>query len=294
VRRRREDSMTRGMFILVAIGFMVGLATAQAIADDKEEEKAELREELDEQMEEKDWKAASKTADSLRRLLKGDEREELDSTILRIDGEIEWAKIKKAHDSGKKKPSKILKMLHKFVRKYGKDEEFLERTEYLERVALKGYVEIVEDFEESGEEEEDLEDRFIGRGARIVETPRKQGEQALKWRNGESDEASLFLESRVSDWSEYVFLSMWIHSETTGSRLTIDAMTDFDSYFECWNNIDWKGWKHIRIPIQGRGAKFGARGRPVWTEIIALRFWKDEGREIDIVIDDIRLEKRIP
>lgn len=273
--------MTRLACLTLGIAICITLPPLQ---DDKEDD---LRDQLEQEMDRREWKAAGKTARTLKGMLRGDERDEMEAVILRIKGEAEWEKVMKAKKDGKK-PSKILSSLRKFTKKFGKDEELLERAREMEEVVIAPYVDMVADFEG------DTEDTFLGNGAGIVTEPRKQGKCALQWSWSDSDSESLYIASQVQDWSDSPFVSMWIHSKRKGSRLTIDVVSDVDDFYECWSNIDWVGWKLVRLPLRGRGARFATRGKPSWGNIIAMRFWKDEGTPIDIVIDDIRIERPIP
>ena len=277
--------MIRQACLGLAAALLLGGGSA-ALALDREAKKDALAEKLDGEMAEQNWKAAKKTSRELRRLCDAEERESLDLRIFQIDGELAWDKVRVKHEKSKK-PSGVLKELRKFTKKFGEDDDFAERAEALEKTVLGPYVAEVQDFEG------DLDDKVTG--GSVVTDLKKEGEAALRWKDTTTnDESSLYVESETSNWSEYAYLTMWVHSSQVGSRLTIDAMTDVGHYYECWNNIDWTGWKHLRLPLQGRGARFGGRGRPTWSSIAALRFWKDEGKPIDIVIDDIRLEKPIP
>ena len=104
-------------------------------------------------------------------------------------------------------------------------------------------------------------------------------------------EDHIWIDVNQRDWTRFQWVVLWVYSQGKGGRLTIDAVTHEDHYFEAWNNVDWVGWKEVRIPFQGKKARFRTEGRPRWERIDGIRIWKDEGRGVDIVIDDIRLER---
>ena len=94
-----------------------------------------------------------------------------------------------------------------------------------------------------------------------------------------------------TDWTKYSALVMWIYSKEKTGRFTIDAVTRGDDYFEAWNNITWTGWKEVRIPLRGKGSRFSRIAKAKWSRITRFRIWKNDGTPLDIVIDDIRLER---
>ena len=261
---------------------------AGASDDDKEVKKEALSKEIEGYMAAKDWSRAAKAVRRLRAMTKGEEREAADALLLRINGEKEWEKIQKLRKSSAK-PGKVISKLKKFIKKFGEDDDLLERGEdALERI-MKEVSAIVDNFE-------DGLDRVVGPGTEIVsgDGKVKEGESALRWKLDTYQEDEIQISPDQNDWSQYDFLSMWIHSSKPNWRLTIDAVTAApDQYFECFNNITWTGWKHLRLPLRGRGSRFAARGKPSWNMIDYLRLWKDEGSSVDIIVDDIRLEKSL-
>ena len=64
-------------------------------------------------------------------------------------------------------------------------------------------------------------------------------------------------------------------------------------YFQYLLTIDWTGWREVRMPLQGKRSKFGKHGNADWSMIERLDFEHDDdtGTAVEIVVDDIRLEK---
>ncbi|MCZ6690899.1 MAG: hypothetical protein O7H41_15005 [Planctomycetota bacterium] len=268
-----------GAFIVV----LVGGVTAQEEARDAKIK--DLKNQIEQRIKEKDWTKAGSAIRKLRLLVKGEQREEADALLLRVKGEKEWEKVSKAR-RGKTRPGKLLGKLRHFLKKYGENEELRERAEELRAAIRKDVIYVIDDFEEADSDD-------YGRDTEIVPV-RNRGEEeghGLRWKTESRREEELQFHFDVSDWTPYESLSFWIYAEEKGGRLTIDCVTDNDHFFEAWNNIDWTGWKQIRIPLQGRGSRFRKKGKPAWSNIQWIRFWKDEGKPIDIIIDDMQLEK---
>ncbi len=276
---RRMRACLVGAFIVVLIGGV----TAQEEARDAKIK--DLEEQIEQKMKEKDWTRAASAVRKLRLLVKGEEREEADALLLRVNGEKEWEKISKARQ-GTIRPGKLLGKLRHFLKKYGENEELRERAEELRAAIRKDVIYVIDDFEEADPDDYDRDTKLV--------PVRDRGEEAghgLHWKTDSLREKELQFHFDVSDWTPYESLSYWIYTEQKGGRLTIDCVTDNDHFFEARNNIDWIGWKQIRIPLQGRGSRFRREGKATWSNIQWIRFWKDEGKPIDMILDDIQLEK---
>lgn len=123
------------------------------------------------------------------------------------------------------------------------------------------------------------------------------GSQAARWRVTEENS---FLRSTVipRDWSGYDRLSFWLHSETAnGSHLKVllysnDLATAKIDCYVYEFQVDWTGWRQVRVPKR----YFQAVGSPLgWTRIenitIAAGGW---GLQVVpgtvLCIDDMALE----
>ena len=64
--------------------------------------------------------------------------------------------------------------------------------------------------------------------------------------------------------------------------------------FEYVFPIDFKGWREVRIPFAGKRG-FGRSGAGQWSDIQEVDFYHPSyaGVALDVVLDDIRLEKAI-
>ncbi len=237
-------------------------------------------------MENSQWQEAKKL---IRKLLpKADalEKERLELLLRRADGEIAWEKASRDLD---KAPSYRAKreIVDRFLASHGETAELRTRAEARLKELVESYCLTLEDFEGEELPDDDLS---------AVDDPKlvKQGRRAARFRSDDRlDEQSVYIysEEESTDWTPYSTLVLWIFAEKSGGRLTIDALTDHDNYFEVWNNIDWTGWKELRLPLEEKGCRFSKEGKPEWSEIGSVRFWKQRGGTIDIVLDDIHLEK---
>ena len=99
-----------GAFIVVSVG---GVTAQKA---DRDAKIKDLEAQIEQRMKEKDWTKAASAIRKLRVLVKGEEREEADALLLRVNGEKEWEKIRKARRK-KARPGKLLGKLRGFLKK---------------------------------------------------------------------------------------------------------------------------------------------------------------------------------
>jgi hypothetical protein len=278
----------KGVCVWLVGACMMAAASGAAAPDDEREEKIrDLREQIEQRMQDKDWSKATTAIRKLRILLKGVDREEADALLLRVKGEKEWEKIRKAARK-KTRPGKMLGTLQRFLERYGEDLELRERGEKLRDTILADVRYVIDDFEEADADDYDTDTSIV--------PIRDRGEDdgfGLRWMTPSLKEEEIQFHFDVTDWTPYASISFWIHAKEKGGRITLDCVTENDNYFEAWNHIDWTGWKHIRIPLRGRGCRFSQDGKATWSNIQWIRFWKDEGKPIDIIIDEIQLEKAL-
>ena len=278
--------MNQAGILLIGCALVLGGGVAQE--EDKEARKKALRDQIEESIKEGDWSEAASKIRKLRVLLEGDEREEADTLRLRVNGEKEWALIRKAR-RGKSRPGKRLDRIKRFLKKYGECESLRKRAEDLRESIRKDVFHVIDDFDDADVEGYSRDTEIVA-----VKDRGDDGGHALHWKTDSTGEREIhFDEFEQHDWTPYEALSMWVYSENEGTRLTIDLCTDRDSFFEAWSNIDWTGWKKLRLTLRGRGSRFRRDGKPAWENIQYLRLWKAEGQPVDIIIDDIVLEKAL-
>ncbi len=97
-----------------------------------------------------------------------------------------------------------------------------------------------------------------------------------------------------TNWKKYKYLSFFLYwkGDAPGRReLTIDAATDANNWWLRTNNIDWQGWRLVKLKIWQSGNKFFTHNDPVWERITFLRFYIEEGPGGTIILDDIKLER---
>ena len=276
--------MVRVWLISVAL---LAVLTATAVGDDdaKKAQIESLREEVSTAIESGEWKAAKRALQKLRAKAPKYERTEIDAQLRRVSGELDWIKIeKKAAKASKGKVRASYAKVMDFRKEYKDVRELIRKSQKLYSSLRRRLFRSIENFEKDDDLDPDL--RVVTDDDLV-----KEGRRAARWSAGAIGESSIYFENVPRDWSKYRYVTLWVHSKKKGGRVTIDAFCTDDDYFESWNNIDWVGWKRLRVPFQGKGARFSKNGKASWTNVDSLRIWKDEGKEIDIVIDDVCLER---
>ena len=274
--------------------------TAPALQEEGEEKEAAM-ERIRARLDEQKWKNAIKEIKSYRRkhAKTDEEKEEVAGLMALAEGHQDLEKIEKDYRK-KRKPRKTSRNLAKFLREYSDVPVLVEKGEELLEVARSEYVLVLEDFEDwkAGDGDDDGKKR---ERMTVVDDPKfvKHGRKACRWNSGKGwDYWSI--ESPQPDWSEYDYFCAWIYNEKVGprpGRIDIEPTVGGYHYFRTFLVIDWVGWKEIRIPLTGRASMFGRHGNPDWTSIERVDFDHDDyyggGTAIDIIIDDIRLEKAV-
>ena len=123
----------------------------------------------------------------------------------------------------------------------------------------------------------------------------RHGDFAGRWSPGKSW-VNWSVGVEEPDWTQYDFFCVWIYNAKVGPRpgqMEIEAHSGGQHYFQYLLTIDWTGWREIRMPLRGRTSKFGKHGNADWSMIERLEFEHDDdtGTSVEIIVDDIRLEK---
>lgn len=288
-----HPSRSRPNGVVLALLFLflflsAGIA-APSIAQEPEDPHA-AREEIEALLAAGDWKAAEKAAKSFRR--KHATTEELEKVAERLaahaEGGAELDKIEKAFRQSSK-PRTTARKLDRFLEEYREIDELAERAAELREAARSMYVLVLEDFEDRKADEDSR--------LTIVDDPElvKHGEKAGRWNAGAGYRTFTY-ESPQPDISGYDFWCAWIYNAKKGPRpghVRIDANSGGEHYFSFFLAIDWVGWKEIRMPLRGRASQFARHGNPDWALIEYFDIYHDDdaGTPVDLVLDDIRLEK---
>ena len=251
------------------------------------EDKDALREEVNQAIANEDWKKARAAAKKLKRALAREHRDEATKLLRTIDAREALEKIAKAWES-RPRAKKALQDLDRFLMSVEGDEDLEKRGRELQKKIRDAVYFVIGDFE-SG--------IFNDWSSTREEKHVKQGEVAGHW-NPEEDDAAVFLYSEQRDWTQYTHLVLWIYNADAkkGSKFTLDPYVvdrGTEDYFQYTVNVTWKGWKELRVPLHGKKSKFLPTGKPTWKNIGGLRFWTLRGRHLDLIIDDVRLEKRV-
>ena len=282
----------RGVSILIAGCLLLGMAGAGDGSDSEKEAALEKAEAL---MESAAWKKAIKALKSYRKkYAKSDEeRAEVEALILRAEGEKEFAEIdKKYRRSSKIKPA--VKSIKKFIAKYKEDDELLRRSEQFYEALRSKYVAVITDFE--GDDWPETDDGMVPEdGEGMV----RHGLQSARWRTGIGSRW-VHIIPEFQDWTPYTYFCFWIYSAEKPRRpgyIFIRpgiAGGGWEHHFEYVFPVDFKGWRKVKIEFRGKRG-FARMGKPNWASIEEVQFHHpgESGIALDVVIDDVRLEKAV-
>ncbi len=257
-------------------------------------EKETAMEQITSLMDEGDWKKAAKAIKKYgKKYAKTDEEKvEVAQLMATAEGNPTLEKISKEYRKNQKHLT-AAKKLRKFLVKYYEEEDLRERAEQLLEAARSSYVLVLEDFEpvEDGPDGGEMRDDTFTDDRKHV----KHGLWARRFKS-RSWSTICYFNSPEPDLTKYAFYCMWIYNAEKAKNmphLRIDAMSGGSSYFSYFLAIDWVGWREIRMPLHGKRSLFGRHRNPDWAAIETFRIWhEDEGAApLDIIIDDIRLEK---
>lgn len=224
-----------------------------------------------------------------------EEKEEVDRLIRAAEGGMELDDIAGEYRM-KKRPRRTVSRLDDLIHRYRDLPDLLSPAEELRESLRSLYVLEVQDFEAT------LEVKGLGLtdrdAARTVEDPElvRHGKRSVRWKpRSKSSALDTFL-IEEQDWTEYGFFCAWIYSPGKTSPSTqlrisaIEGILPFN-WFEAYLEIDWKGWRNVRIPLRGRQGKFRPHGKPSWTDIGRIMIFQEQGPLPELIVDDIRVEK---
>ena len=217
----------------------------------------------------KKWKEAATALRKLKGKVEKEERPKIERMLSHTQGEMKWKKLR-ASIKKSSKPRAVITKVDKFIRKHRKSRALRKKAESYKKRWLKKIYTTIEDFEKNRELDQDL---------KIVKDPTlvKQGKYAARWVSRHRGDYSVLIDCAI-DWTEYHTLVLWIHASKKGGRLTLDALADEDDYFEAWNNIDWVGWKEVRIRFKGKKLDSDRRGSPIGPRSRSCGFGKIEAQ----------------
>jgi hypothetical protein len=285
---RGEQTMTRIFLALTA----TVLILPAAVVDDTE--KDESRKKAQALFDGGEWKKAAKAFKVYlkKHAASDEEKEEIRGLLRRSEGEEAWSKISGKYQKDRRLRSAV-SGIRRFLEEYGDILELWERaTEFREGLRSQ-YVGIVCDFEDADwPEMEDVKSLEPVDDLEMI----KHGDQAARWKTGLARER-LFLEPPTRDWSGYTYFCFWIWSARKTHRpgyLTFQAVTSPGHLFQRIYCVDFEGWREVRIPFSGKDG-FGKMGMADWKSIeeFSIVHQASAAIPLDIILDDIRLEKHV-
>ncbi|MCZ6689221.1 MAG: hypothetical protein O7H41_06420 [Planctomycetota bacterium] len=276
--------------------FMLMVVLLQGFASPSQEsEKEEAWKKTQELMERGAWGKAIKALKSYKRkhAETDEEKERLAGLIARAGGEKDLAEIqKKYRKNSKVRPA--MKKIKKFIRKFENDDDLRGRAEEFREAVRSTYVAVIIDFEESEDWPKDAD--VAGLTPETDPGMVRHGEQAGRWKTGIGSKWFQVV-PETKDWAPYSYFCFWIYSAEKPGRpgyIWMQARSNPGDYFEYVYPIDFKGWKEVRIEFRGKRG-FGTYRKPQWSMIEDFTFSHagETGIPIDVVIDDVRLEKAV-
>lgn len=290
---------TRYCLTLVFACLVLAILRGAPVVAQEGSAKEEAMEKIQTLLDGGEWKDAARALKLYKRKHadSDEEKEEASQLMDRANGFLKFEKIE-ADYRKKEKARKASKELTKLLGKYHHVPDLKEKASELLDAVRSTYVLVIEDFED-WEAEEGEDDGRISRKRAIVRDPKfvKHGEASCRWSAGRGW-GYWRIDSPELDWTKYDLFCVWIYNEKLGKRpgrIEIEPRSGGWHYFQYYLAIDWVGWKEIRMPLRGRTSKFGRHGNPDWSSIETIDFDHDDdvGTSVNIIIDDIRLERAV-
>ena len=142
---------------------------------------------------------------------------------------------------------------------------------------------------------EDFESFPVGQqyeSTTVVSTPRHWGSKASRWIDKRMSDETWTVDSReYSDWSEIEALVFWVHAEKPGQVFEIRVWLNNGNGAKAPVQVRSKGWQQVRLPLRGKRAPFRVDPGGDWAQVSSIQFFKEEGIQLDMTIDDVCLEK---
>ena len=255
-----------------------------------------------------EWKAAGKY---LKIYLKKhasatEERSEISALIHKAKGFEAYEKIQKEYQR-RQKARKGAGKIQNLLRDFADVPDLVKLAEEYLEVLRAQYIFVLDDFEgwpdpeaqKKMDREEKMKLKPMSTGL-VLETREdrvKQGHQAGRW-TAKRGGGSIALPPILDDWTGFDQMCMWIYNEKVYPKniqhLRVHVSSGGPNFFRALIALDWRGWKEIRLPLRGRNSPFGKHGHGKWNSV-AIAFIEHMDwlpLPLDLVFDDIRLEKR--
>ncbi|MCZ6601502.1 MAG: hypothetical protein O6952_00690 [Planctomycetota bacterium] len=280
--------------ISAAVFLLVLLIGSPPTSADSEKESA--MEEIQSLMQQEDWKKAIKAIKTYHRkhAKTDEEKDEISDLLTTVEGRQDLDEIETYYRK-RQKIRKPVRDLNKFIGEFAEFPELVERAKGLLQALRSQFVHVLEDFEVW---DEDDPTRAGGKMTPVEDAKLvKHGKKSARWKTGPGW-SSYAIDCTGLDWGEYAYFCAWIFNEKKPSRpsyIRFDPTSGGDHYWAYRLVVDWVGWKEIRMPLSGRGSLFSKHGNPHWDSIDYLQILHDDdaGGRVDVILDDIRLEKAV-
>ncbi|MCZ6689763.1 MAG: hypothetical protein O7H41_09180 [Planctomycetota bacterium] len=286
--RMSHPGVSAGLILLVLL-----MGSPSSWADTEKESAMEKIQSL---MQQEDWKKAIKAIKTYHRkhAKTDEEKAEVSDLLTTAEGRLALDEIETYYRK-RQKIRKPVRDLNKFIGEFEEFPELVEKAKGLLQALRSQFVHVLEDFEEW---DEDDPTRAGGKMTPVEDAKLvKHGEKSARWKTG-TGWSSLLIDCTGLDWGEYAFFCAWIFNEKKSPRpsyIRFDPTSGMDHYWAYRLAVDWVGWKEIRMPLSGRGSLFSKHGNPQWDSIEYLRIRHDDeaGGRLEVILDDIRLEKAV-
>ena len=256
-----------------------------------------------------EWRAARK---KLKIYLKkhastSEERSEISILIQKAKGFEVFEKIQKEYQRDEK-ARRAARKIQDLLLDFSDVPDLVKLAEECLETLRSQYIFVFDDFEGwpdpeaekkmDSEERAKLGPRMTGLVLETREDRVKQGHQAGRWKS-KGGGGSVSLPPILEDWTGFDFMCMWIFNEKVYPKhiqhLRVHVSSGGPNFFRALIALDWKGWKEIRLPLRGRKSPFGKYGHGEWSSVtfVFIEHVDSLPRPLDLVFDDVRLEKAV-
>ncbi len=230
------------------------------------------------------WKKASETIKAFKKLGRSSVTKEAKTLKLWIKARKSLVALQLEHIKEKAAPRHLLTRADALQKRYP-IRELAEELSDFQIILRREIFTIIETFENSQAQED----------TRLVKSSRPWGVQALRWNNPTMYESKWAVFPREKgDWSEIEALVFWCHASKPGQLFELRVWTHGGGAHLAHIKVRWTGWHEVRLPLRGKSSPFRTDPGATWSDVKSIQFYKDEGTQIDVTIDDIMIEKKWP
>ena len=135
------------------------------------------------------------------------------------------------------------------------------------------------------------------RGSVMITNEAKESGYALRWMASRANRDRLKVTFFESNFAGFEYIAIWVHCAIPQDEIIVRVQTGpkgSEASFMAKVKLDFHGWKRVRLCMQGEKKQFQSEGDADWGRVRAIQVEKAAGDRVDIILDELALERDIP